>query len=54
MSVVCHLCSKTSASQKAMVVGLGGLNLFGVIILGSMLKYGSLAIGCFPEWFSCY
>ncbi|KAB1222574.1 hypothetical protein CJ030_MR2G004944 [Morella rubra] len=30
--------SKTSASQKAMVVGLGGLNLFGVIVLGSMLK----------------
>uniref|UniRef100_A0A7N0RGF9 Iron-sulfur cluster biosynthesis family protein n=1 Tax=Kalanchoe fedtschenkoi TaxID=63787 RepID=A0A7N0RGF9_KALFE len=31
--------SKTSASEKAMVIGLGGLNLFGVIVLGSMLKY---------------
>ncbi|KAG2686610.1 hypothetical protein I3843_09G014000 [Carya illinoinensis] len=30
--------SKTSSSQKAMVIGLGGLNLLGVIILGSMLK----------------
>ncbi|KAL0374873.1 UNVERIFIED_CONTAM: putative protein, chloroplastic [Sesamum radiatum] len=30
--------SKTSASERAMVVGLGGLNLFGVIILGTMLK----------------
>lgn len=32
------LCSKTSASERAMVIGLGGLNLFGVIILGTMLK----------------
>lgn len=31
-------CSKTSASERAMVIGLGGLNLFGVIILGTMLK----------------
>ncbi|KAL0347048.1 UNVERIFIED_CONTAM: putative protein, chloroplastic [Sesamum calycinum] len=30
--------SKTSASERAMVVGLGGLNLFGVIFLGTMLK----------------
>lgn len=30
--------SKTSASEKAMVVGLGALNLFGVIVLGTMLK----------------
>ncbi|GFP89865.1 uncharacterized protein at5g03900 chloroplastic [Phtheirospermum japonicum] len=30
--------SKTSASERAMVIGLGGLNLFGVIILGSMMK----------------
>ncbi|KAK6944058.1 hypothetical protein RJ641_025160 [Dillenia turbinata] len=30
--------SKTSNSEKAMVIGLGGLNLFGVIILGNMLK----------------
>ena len=27
-----------------MVIGLGGLNLFGVIILGTMLKYGSVNI----------
>ncbi|XP_012072960.1 uncharacterized protein At5g03900, chloroplastic isoform X2 [Jatropha curcas] len=30
--------SKTGASERAMVIGLGGLNLFGVIILGAMLK----------------
>ncbi|KAJ7976123.1 Iron-sulfur cluster biosynthesis family protein [Quillaja saponaria] len=30
--------SKTSTSESAMVIGLGGLNLFGVIILGTMLK----------------
>ncbi|KAL3532093.1 hypothetical protein ACH5RR_005614 [Cinchona calisaya] len=30
--------SKTSTSERAMVIGLGGLNLFGVIILGTMLK----------------
>lgn len=33
------LCSKTSGSKRALVVGLGALNLFGVIILGVMLKY---------------
>ncbi|KAJ4753305.1 Iron-sulfur cluster biosynthesis family protein [Rhynchospora pubera] len=30
--------SKSNASQRALVVGLGALNLFGVIILGVMLK----------------
>lgn len=30
--------SKTSSSERAMVIGLGGLNLFGVIVLGTMLK----------------
>lgn len=30
--------SKTSNSERAMVIGLGGFNLFGVIILGTMLK----------------
>ncbi|CAN4125586.1 unnamed protein product [Withania somnifera] len=30
--------SKTSSSERALVIGLGGLNLFGVIILGTMLK----------------
>jgi hypothetical protein len=33
------MCSKASGSQRALVVGLGALNLFGVIILGVMLKY---------------
>lgn len=31
-------CSKTSMNERAMVVGLGGVNLFGVVILGAMLK----------------
>lgn len=35
---ICLLCSKTSTSQRAMVIGLGGLNFFGVIILGTMLR----------------
>lgn len=43
----CLLCSKSSNSERAMVVGLGGLNLFGVIILGTMLKYGSVDITCY-------
>ncbi|KAD3336383.1 hypothetical protein R6Q59_028394 [Mikania micrantha] len=30
--------SKISNTERAMVVGLGGLNLFGVIVLGTMLK----------------
>ncbi|KAE8661151.1 Iron-sulfur cluster biosynthesis family protein isoform 3 [Hibiscus syriacus] len=30
--------SKTSSSERAMVIGLGAINLFGVIILGAMLK----------------
>ncbi|TXG58265.1 hypothetical protein EZV62_016094 [Acer yangbiense] len=30
--------SKTSASERAMVIGLGGVNFFGVIILGALLK----------------
>ncbi|CAA7397029.1 unnamed protein product [Spirodela intermedia] len=30
--------SKTGTSERAMVVGLGGLNLFGVIVLGTILK----------------
>ncbi|CAI9097735.1 OLC1v1034211C1 [Oldenlandia corymbosa var. corymbosa] len=30
--------SKTNASERAMVIGLGGLNLFGVIVLGTMLN----------------
>ncbi|KAF3441655.1 hypothetical protein FNV43_RR15570 [Rhamnella rubrinervis] len=35
--------SKTSMSERAMVIGLGGLNLFGVIILGTMLKEMAVA-----------
>lgn len=34
----CLQCSKTSSSERALVIGLGGLNLFGVIVLGTMLK----------------
>ncbi|KAL8132053.1 hypothetical protein AgCh_007808 [Apium graveolens] len=30
--------SKTSSSERAMVIGLGGLNLVGVVILGTMLQ----------------
>ncbi|KAI3811631.1 hypothetical protein L1987_21357 [Smallanthus sonchifolius] len=30
--------SKISSTERALVVGLGGLNLFGVIVLGTMLK----------------
>lgn len=41
---ICSLCSKTSTSERAMVIGLGGLNLFGVIILGTMLKYVAITI----------
>lgn len=36
--------SKTSASERALVFGLGGLNFFGVIVLGTMLKYDSSQI----------
>ncbi|WOL02289.1 hypothetical protein Cni_G11008 [Canna indica] len=39
------LFSKTGASERAMVIGLGALNLFGVIVLGSMLKEISLTPG---------
>lgn len=39
-----------------MVIGLGGLNLFGIIVLGAMLKYGSLVINCYSVVFPicCY
>jgi len=37
--------SKASASEKAMVAGLGGLNLFGVIILGNLLKQMTVTPG---------
>ncbi|KAI4354429.1 hypothetical protein L6164_003290 [Bauhinia variegata] len=39
--------SKTSTSERAMVIGLGGLNLFGVIILGTMLKDMTVAPSSF-------
>lgn len=35
--------SKTKNTETAMVIGLGGLNLFGVIILGTMLKNTTVA-----------
>ncbi|XP_062219213.1 uncharacterized protein At5g03900, chloroplastic-like isoform X2 [Phragmites australis] len=37
--------SKANASEKAMVAGLGGLNLFGVIILGNLLKQMAVTPG---------
>ncbi|CAL4887548.1 unnamed protein product [Urochloa decumbens] len=37
--------SKANASEKAMVAGLGGLNLFGVIILGNLLKQMTVTPG---------
>lgn len=37
-------CSKTSYTERAMVIGLGGLNLFGVVILSTILKYGSIKL----------
>ncbi|EPS67521.1 hypothetical protein M569_07252, partial [Genlisea aurea] len=44
--------SETSASQKAMVIGLGGLNLFGVIILGSMMKVMTVSPSGFVSFVS--
>ncbi|KAF9594463.1 hypothetical protein IFM89_031065 [Coptis chinensis] len=46
--------SKTKNTEKAMVIGLGGLNLFGVIILGTMLKYGSAALTFLTGSTLCY
>lgn len=37
--------SKANASERAMVAGLGGLNLFGVIILGNLLKQMTMTPG---------
>ncbi|CAN6244549.1 unnamed protein product [Urochloa humidicola] len=37
--------SKANASEKAMVAALGGLNLFGVIILGNLLKQMTVTPG---------
>lgn len=42
--------SKTGASERAMVIGLGGLNLFGVIILGTMLKDMAVAPSSFIKF----
>ncbi|XP_020586602.1 uncharacterized protein At5g03900, chloroplastic-like [Phalaenopsis equestris] len=44
--------SKTSTSEKAMVIGLGTLNLFGVIVLGSMLKNTTVAPSGFISFVS--
>ncbi|KAG0492070.1 hypothetical protein HPP92_005468 [Vanilla planifolia] len=41
---------KTSTSEKAMVIGLGALNLFGVIVLGSMLKNSTIAPSSFVSF----
>ena len=37
--------SKANALERAMVAGLGGLNLFGVIILGNLLKQMTMTPG---------
>ncbi|KAL9315636.1 hypothetical protein ACSQ67_016637 [Phaseolus vulgaris] len=42
--------SKTGTSERAMVFGLGGLNLFGVIILGTMLKDMAVAPSSFIKF----
>ncbi|TKY63263.1 hypothetical protein E2542_SST13132 [Spatholobus suberectus] len=42
--------SKTGTSERAMVIGLGGLNLFGVIILGTMLKDMAVAPSSFIKF----
>ncbi|XP_057777917.1 uncharacterized protein At5g03900, chloroplastic [Salvia miltiorrhiza] len=44
--------SKTSASERAMAIGLGGLNLFGVIILGTMLKNTNISSSGFISFVS--
>ncbi|KAG6437240.1 hypothetical protein SASPL_102152 [Salvia splendens] len=44
--------SKTSPSERAMVIGLGGLNLFGVIILGTMLKNTHISTSGFISFVS--
>eukprot|EP00262_Sarcandra_glabra_P004189 TRINITY_DN1516_c0_g3_i1.p1 TRINITY_DN1516_c0_g3~~TRINITY_DN1516_c0_g3_i1.p1 ORF type:complete len:515 (+),score=84.37 TRINITY_DN1516_c0_g3_i1:63-1607(+) len=46
------LFSKTKNSEKAMVIGLGGLNLFGVIILSTMLKNITVMPGGFISFVS--
>lgn len=47
-------CSKTNASERAMVIGLGALNLFGVVVLGTMLKYGSVELLFFANCLTLY
>ncbi|XP_072969777.1 uncharacterized protein At5g03900, chloroplastic [Typha angustifolia] len=44
--------SKASTSERAMVIGLGALNLFGVVILGSMLKEITVTPGSFVSFVS--
>ncbi|KAH6802758.1 Iron-sulfur cluster biosynthesis family protein [Perilla frutescens var. frutescens] len=44
--------SKASASERAMVVGLGALNLFGVIVLGTMLKNTTVSASGFISFVS--
>ncbi|KAK2655281.1 hypothetical protein Ddye_008333 [Dipteronia dyeriana] len=53
-SVMCNfsLFSKTSASERAMVIGLGGVNFFGVIILGALLKEMSVTPSGFLKFVS--
>lgn len=44
--------SKTSSSERALVIGLGGLNLFGVIVLGTMLKNMTVSPSSFISFVS--
>ncbi|KAM2878278.1 hypothetical protein FF1_013898 [Malus domestica] len=44
--------SNTTVSERAMVAGLGGLNLFGVIILGTILKDTRIAPAGFIKFVS--
>ncbi|XP_058087824.1 uncharacterized protein At5g03900, chloroplastic [Magnolia sinica] len=44
--------SKAGTSEKALVIGLGGLNLFGVIVLSSMLRNVAVMPGGFISFVS--
>ncbi|KAH7554076.1 hypothetical protein JRO89_XS12G0106300 [Xanthoceras sorbifolium] len=54
-SMICvsfHVSVKLGASERAMVIGLGGLNFFGVIILGALLKEMSVTPSGFLKFVS--
>jgi hypothetical protein len=41
--------SKASKVEQALVIGLGGLNLAGVVILSSMLRYQTTLLVCLVD-----